>query len=573
MRECGNDILKIPEDLVGNLHKTAATLPLSKGGLGLRSAVRTSVPAHWASWADVLPMIRDRHPAVATMIVNALENDTASPCLGAASRAAQDLDGVEDFEVPQWRALAAGLRPSGARERVGSTKPPAEREFRRNSVLNRMSGRDRALLRSQSGPVAGVPLSSTASSPLTRIEPALFRVLLQRRLALPLPLSNRTSRCGRPLDAGRRGFALESAAGRVCREAGERVATNQFVRDLDLGVPNANDDRRLEVVADGLPLFGGVQLAVDTTLVSAVRGDGEPVLGAAERDGVALRRARRRKEATYPELTRTGTRARLVVLGMEVGGCWSKEARTFVQMLAKARVRSNPSLLQRRMEQAWTILSRAAASEEDLGRRVARAVRQVEFGELSAGREALEGESVSPGTLRTLRALTDPERRPEVPGEPLLPELAHHIPRAWVVLDSELRTTNLRKARRGAAGAPSGMTAEHLKGLHESEDDSLLLAELANSLAQADVPPDIVRALRLGRITALQKPDDASAHFGKAVFGAGQRSDCSCGWGGGFRPHFTEFDALRSDGHEGRGATFAFCKVVPRRPFHIFLGR
>ena len=175
---------------------------------------------------------------------------------------------MEDFEVPQWRALAAGLRP-----------PPRER-----------------------GPVSGVALSTTPSSPLTRMEPALFRVLLQRRLALPLPLSNRTCWCGRPLDAfglhraecarcgvlGRRGFALESAAGRVCREAGARVATNQFVRDPVLGVPNANDNQRLEVVADGLPLFGGVQLAVDTTLVSAVRGDGEPVPGAADRDGLAF---------------------------------------------------------------------------------------------------------------------------------------------------------------------------------------------------------------------------------------------------------------------------------------------
>ena len=107
--------------------------------------------------------------------------------------------------------------------------------------------------------MSGVALSTTPSSQLTRMEPALFRVLLQRRLALPLPLSNRTCRCGRPLDAfghhraacarcgvlGSRGFALESAAGRVCREAGARVATNQFVRDLDLGVPNANDNRRL----------------------------------------------------------------------------------------------------------------------------------------------------------------------------------------------------------------------------------------------------------------------------------------------------------------------------------------
>ena len=80
--QCLCNILKIPEDFVCNLHRRVATLPLSLGGLGLRSAVRTSVPAHWASWADVLPMIRDRHPAVATMIVNALEGDTTSPFLG-----------------------------------------------------------------------------------------------------------------------------------------------------------------------------------------------------------------------------------------------------------------------------------------------------------------------------------------------------------------------------------------------------------------------------------------------------------------------------------------------------------
>ena len=84
--------------------------------------------------------------------------------------------------------------------------------------------------------------------------------------------------------------------------------------------------------------------------------------------------------------------------------------------------------------------------EEDLSQRAARAVRQVELGEISAGRQALEGESVAPGTLRTLRDLSDPERRPEVPREPLLPELSHHVPRARVVLDSELCTTNLRQA-------------------------------------------------------------------------------------------------------------------------------
>ena len=62
------------------------------------------------------------------------------------------------------------------------------------------------------------------------------------------------------------GFSVESVATRICREGGARVTTNLLVRDMDLRPPNIIDSRRLEVVADGLPLFRGVQLAVDTTL-------------------------------------------------------------------------------------------------------------------------------------------------------------------------------------------------------------------------------------------------------------------------------------------------------------------
>ena len=60
---------------------------------------------------------------------------------------------------------------------------------------------------------------------------------------------------------------------RICRE-GARVTTNMFVRDMDLRTFDRFDGRRLEVVADGLPLFGGAQLAIDATLVSAIKRDG-----------------------------------------------------------------------------------------------------------------------------------------------------------------------------------------------------------------------------------------------------------------------------------------------------------
>ena len=45
--------------------------------------------------------------------------------------------------------------------------------------------------------------------------------------------------------------------------------TNLLVRDMDLDVP-VNDGRRLELVVDGPPLFGGAQFSVDTMLVSVL---------------------------------------------------------------------------------------------------------------------------------------------------------------------------------------------------------------------------------------------------------------------------------------------------------------
>ena len=163
--------------------------------------------------------------------------------------------------------------------------------------------------------------------------------------------------CGRPLDAyghhraacarvgvlGRRGYAVENVAARICREAGGRVTTNAFLRDLDLDLPRGG--RRLEVVVDGLPLFGGAQLAVDTTLVSALHGDGTARRRAADEDGVVLAVARRTKEARYPELVGPRARARR----------WSGETHRFVSLLARAKARSEVWLLRRRAEQAWRL--------------------------------------------------------------------------------------------------------------------------------------------------------------------------------------------------------------------------
>ena len=165
------------------------------------------------------------------------------------------------------------------------------------------------MLRSQSGPLASVPFTCCPIARHTTFDAHIFRTLLLRRLWLPLPSSSRVCRCGRPLDScghhraacavvgvlGSRGFALESAAARVCREAGGRVTTNSRIQDMDIVAPNQLDERRIEVLADGLLLFHGAQVAVDTTLVCALRRDGTPRPRCADVDGAALEAARRRK--------------------------------------------------------------------------------------------------------------------------------------------------------------------------------------------------------------------------------------------------------------------------------------
>ena len=126
----------------------------------------------------------------------------------------------------------------------------------------------------------------------------------------------------------------------MCREAGAAVALNVLVRDLNVD-PIRQDDRRVEVIANGLPLWGGAQLAVDTTLVSPLTAAGLPRRVAGGTAGAALLTARRAKERAYPELCGSG-RCRLTVVALELGGRCSTEAATFVRLLARCKARSAP---------------------------------------------------------------------------------------------------------------------------------------------------------------------------------------------------------------------------------------
>ena len=194
------------------------------------------------------------------------------------------------------------------------------------------------------------PFTTIPYHPNTTYPTHLFRLLLLRRLRLPLGLTARQCRCHRTLDpfgghraacpqAGilrGRGVPLERAAATICRETGARVTTHTRVADLNIDQLHRYDDRRIEVIANGLNLWGGPQLAVDTTLVSPLTRDGQPRTHAGTYRGAALHAARRSKERTYPELLAT-RRCKLVVLAIEVAGRWSQEAATFIRPLAAAK--------------------------------------------------------------------------------------------------------------------------------------------------------------------------------------------------------------------------------------------
>ena len=121
--------------------------------------------------------------------------------------------------------------------------------------------------------------------------------------------------------------------------------------------------------------------------------------------------------------------------------------------------------------------------EQEFDRRAARALSLVQMGELSSGRQALEGASLAPGTRRTLEALRDPIRRPPVPRDPLPHRVVGHMPDVRFSLEEHRF---------------AGMTTDHLRPLLDHVEDTHLFFLMGEQLAQARVPPTIHASIRQG---------------------------------------------------------------------------
>ena len=126
---------------------------------------------------------------------------------------------------------------------------------------------------------------------------------------------------------------------------------------MNLDVP-VSDERRIEVVANGLPLWHGSQLALDAT---TRRGEAHPRADVQPSCAVAAAARRKRTQTyTYPELDRA-RRCRLVVVGVEVGGRFGTEAVQFLRLLAGHRAASVPAHLRSAAVASWVALSLPSA--------------------------------------------------------------------------------------------------------------------------------------------------------------------------------------------------------------------
>ena len=176
--------------------------------------------------------------------------------------------------------------------------------FIAGTVWPRLPDSSRAMLRSLSGPHGSVPFTCCPVARHTTFDAQVLRTLLLRRLWLPvlvqlcLPVWPSTRFQWPPPTGvlGSRGFAVESAAARVCREAGGRDTTNTRIHRA-----NQLDEPRIEVLADGLPCRHNAGLGV-----AAGWSPSPPLRRRRWRCSGA---ARRRKELRYPELWPTGQNA------------------------------------------------------------------------------------------------------------------------------------------------------------------------------------------------------------------------------------------------------------------------
>ena len=221
---------------------------------------------------------------------------------------------------PSWEELRQGAKPGPYEAEPGEwphgwqyfASSASEHHFTETVFLAQSCAADKAHLRSHSRAGCADFLRGCPTAREFALQPIVFRTVVLERLRLPLLITEARCERGASLDqrgrhraacprSGRlrsRAVPTEGTLARVCREAGASVRCNAKLRDMNIAV-SAADERSIEVLASGLPVHHGAQLAVDITLRSAVTAQGEARPNAAHVNGAVLTAARQAKAAKY----------------------------------------------------------------------------------------------------------------------------------------------------------------------------------------------------------------------------------------------------------------------------------
>ena len=164
------------------------------------------VPPH----LDAIPVLQQQAPEAFAQILQQLQADhTRSHALEAAQRAATPIQNY-GWQPPDWQHIADGVAPPrfhhnfedgvalgrGWQHKAATATHTAFRA----EVRDRLDPGSQALLESQTGPHASRAFTTIPYHNDNNYPSHLFRLLLLRRLRLPLPLSARFCRCRRTLD-------------------------------------------------------------------------------------------------------------------------------------------------------------------------------------------------------------------------------------------------------------------------------------------------------------------------------------------------------------------------------------
>ena len=207
-------LMGVLQDLAGEELSFAmklCSLPARLGGLGLRSASRTSPAAYSASWADALPIIFARNRRPCDRIFDALSQPAAG-YLGELQTVRNSIILNGFHTIPSWIDLVNGQRPPAAQ--VPGVLEPGEWEhgwqfhasshsefhFRRTMVLSRCDAAARAHVRAHSGPNA---LCFVDGTDVIRCDSRTIVIpnALLEKLQLPLPITDAVCEgCGSSAD-------------------------------------------------------------------------------------------------------------------------------------------------------------------------------------------------------------------------------------------------------------------------------------------------------------------------------------------------------------------------------------